>query len=112
MLISTNRGKSLNHHEIQLHFMKIILSYSYDYSNDYEDEDDDDSGVSTSNDSTGNDSNVTLSNSARSAQGLRRINSASSILGFNILLTPELDSYYGDFKQSNSEGFRVNHFQS
>ena len=69
--------------------------------------------MSTSNDSSGNDSNITLSggtNSTGSAQELRRINSASSILGFNILLTPDLDSYYGDFKQSNSEGFRVNNF--
>ena len=94
---------------INHNLIKWIIRNSYDYEDDYDYEEDIlDTSINTQNnqnDSSQADSATDEGN--RSAQELKKINSASSILGLNILLTPDLLNYYGDFKQSNTEGFRV-----
>ena len=86
---------------------------SYDYKDDYDyDYSTDDSETDSTSDDTITSSNTTTSSSSGNATNstddkIQKINSASSALGLNILLTPDIANYFGDLKQGNSEGFRV-----
>ena len=90
-----------------------LVESSYDYKDDYDyDYSTDDSETDSTNDDTSTSSNTTTSSSSGNATNstddkIQKINSASSALGLNILLTPDIANYFGDLKQGNSEGFRV-----
>ena len=100
---------------IDLTYISLIDSVesSYDYKDDYDyDYSTDESGTDSSSDDTSTSSNTTASIASGNAtnstdEKIQKINSASSELGLNILLTPDIASYFGDLKQGNSEGFRV-----
>ena len=93
-------------------FINLVAS-SYDYKDDYDyDYSTDDAGTDSSTDDTSTSSNTTASSGSGNAtnstdEKIQKINSASSALGLNILLTPDIANYFGDLKQGNSEGFRV-----
>ena len=90
-----------------------LVESSYDYKDDYDyDYSTDDAGTDSSTDDTSTSSNTTASSGSGNAtnstdEKIQKINSASSALGLNILLTPDIANYFGDLKQGNSEGFRV-----
>ena len=100
---------------IDITYISLINSVesSYDYKDDYDyDYSTDDSETDSSSDDTSTSSNTTTSSSSGNATNstddkIQKINSASSALGLNILLTPDIANYFGDLKQGNSEGFRV-----
>ena len=100
---------------IDITYISLIDSVesSYDYKDDYDyDYSTDDAGTGSSSDDTSTSSNTTASsvsgNDTNSTDDkIQKINSASSALGLNILLTPDIANYFGDLKQGNSEGFRV-----
>ena len=88
--------------------MFLKIKNSYDYTAEYDDyESDTSSEVESDTESSTDTATPSETTTNGTTTKLRKINSASSILGLNVLLTPDLDSYFGDFKQSNSEGFRV-----
>ena len=100
---------------IDITYISLIDSVesSYDYKDDYDyDYSTDDSETDSSSDDTSTSSNSTASSGSGNATNstddkIQKINSASSALGLNILLTPDIANYFGDLKQGNSEGFRV-----
>ena len=90
-----------------------LVKTSYDYKDDYDyDYSTDDSGTDSSSNDASSGTNTTTASASGNAtnstnEKIQRINSASSELGLNILLTPDIANYFGDLKQGNSEGFRV-----
>ena len=85
-----------------------VLFYSYDYKDDYKDDDDSDTSSSDASRKRRSTSTENASNTSNShTNKLKKINSASSVLGLNILLNPDLSKYFAGFGKNNRQGFKV-----
>ena len=76
-------------------------------------QDDNDSGEGNRKKRSTSSQNVTSnkkSNKTKVTQPLRRTNSASSVLGLNLLLNPEVREYRTGLTQNNYEGFKVHKY--